>query len=315
MLIRDAAPADFEQLLGLNEESERFLSPLNLRRLEHLHNQAAYHRVLETDGRVVAFLLAFREGCNYDSPNYRWFVGRFDSFIYIDRIVVAVTHQGRSIGRQLYEDLFSFAKQCDITRVVCEFDKDPPNEASRRFHEHFGFTEVGTRMVASGEKQVSLRAVSIARSRYQLAQLNTATMKAPLESPLMAEFVANLERINALAESSTGFVWRLKDESGDATAVRHFGENILVNMSVWEDVESLHAYAFQSAHVELLRKRRGWFDLMTEPYAVLWWIPRGHQPSLGEAAERLEHLRNVGVTSQAFTFRKAFPPPDRAKLV
>ena len=149
-------------------------------------------------------------------------------------------------------------------------------------------------------------------SRYQLAQLNIATMKESLESPSMADFVANLERINALAEASPGFVWRLQDEAGDATAARPFGEQVLVNMSVWQDVESLHGYAFRSAHVELMRRRREWFEPMQEAYAVLWWVPAGHRPTLAEAGERLAQLRAHGASPAAFTFRDAFPAPDAA---
>jgi hypothetical protein len=149
-------------------------------------------------------------------------------------------------------------------------------------------------------------------SRYQLAQLNIATMKESLESPSMADFVANLERINALAEASPGFVWRLQDETGDATAARPFGEQVLVNMSVWRDVESLHGYAFRSAHVELMRRRREWFEPMQEAYAVLWWVPAGHRPTLAEAGERLAQLRAHGASPAAFTFRDAFPAPDAA---
>lgn len=147
-------------------------------------------------------------------------------------------------------------------------------------------------------------------SRYRLAQLNIATAKEPLESPSMADFVANLDRINALAEASPGFVWRLKDESGSATAIRPFGENIIVNMSVWRDVASLSHYAFKTAHVEIMRRRREWFERMTEAYAVLWWVPHEHRPSVTEAKERLEHLREFGATPHAFTFREAFPAPD-----
>lgn len=143
----------------------------------------------------------------------------------------------------------------------------------------------------------------------QLAQLNIATLREPLESPSMADFVANLERINALAEQSPGFVWRLQDEAGDATSLRPFGEMMIVNMSVWQDVESLHRYAFESAHVEILRRRREWFDRMSNAYAVLWWVPHGHRPTVEEAAERLEHLRSNGPTARAFTFKDAFPPP------
>lgn len=147
-------------------------------------------------------------------------------------------------------------------------------------------------------------------SRYRLAQLNIATMKESLDSPSMADFVANLERINALAESSPGFVWRLKDDDGNATAIRPFGENVIVNLSVWEDLDSLHNYAFKTAHVEILRRRREWFERMNEAYAVLWWIPREHRPSTAEAAERLANLRELGPNAHAFTFREAFPAPD-----
>jgi hypothetical protein len=146
-------------------------------------------------------------------------------------------------------------------------------------------------------------------SGFQLAQLNIATMREPLESPSMADFVANLERINALAEQSPGFVWRLKDDEGDATSLRPFGEMMIVNMSVWQDIESLRRYAFESAHAEILRRRREWFDHMSDAHAVLWWVPHGHRPTVEEAAERLEYLRAHGATSLAFTFKSAFPPP------
>lgn len=162
MLIRDAQPADFAQILVLNAESEHFLSPLDSRRLDQLHREALYHRVLEREGRIGAFLLAFREGCTYDSPNYQWFCQHFDRFIYIDRIVVSRELQGQGLGQEFYRDLFSFARQCQVPRITCEFDIEPPNEASRHFHERFGFSEVGTQMVTAGGKQVSLQAVSIA---------------------------------------------------------------------------------------------------------------------------------------------------------
>ena len=147
-------------------------------------------------------------------------------------------------------------------------------------------------------------------TRYHLAQLNIATMREPLESPSMAEFVANLDRINALADSAPGFVWRLKDEQGDATSVRPFGEDVLVNMSVWESVESLQDFAFRTAHTDIMRRRREWFDRMEQAYAVLWWIAAGHIPSIAEAAQRLALLREHGPTADAFTFRQSFAPPD-----
>lgn len=147
-------------------------------------------------------------------------------------------------------------------------------------------------------------------SQYHLAQLNIARLKAPMDSPFMADFVANLDRINTLAEDSPGFVWRLKDDSGDATALRPFEDDIIVNMSVWTDVAALSDYAFKSAHVEILRRRREWFDRMEDAYMVLWWIPAGHTPTTTEARERLEHFRQHGATPHAFSFRQAYPAPD-----
>jgi hypothetical protein len=135
-------------------------------------------------------------------------------------------------------------------------------------------------------------------------------MKEPLESPRMADFVANLDRINALAESSPGFVWRLQTEQGNATALRPLGEQTLVNVSVWRDVESLSRYVFRSAHVEVMRRRKEWFERMGEAYVVLWWIPRGHRPDVMEAIAKLELLRARGPTKNAFTFRRAFLAPD-----
>ncbi|MDH1728087.1 DUF3291 domain-containing protein [Ectopseudomonas chengduensis] len=131
-------------------------------------------------------------------------------------------------------------------------------------------------------------------SAYHLAQLNIAWMKTPLESPEMADFVANLERINALAEGSPGYVWRLQDEAGDATAIRPFGDEVLVNMSVWQDVQSLSDYVYKSAHTEMLKRRREWFERVEQAHQVLWWVPAGHRPSLVEAVERLAHLREYG---------------------
>lgn len=159
--MRDARPTDFVQILTLNEKSVQVLSPLSPQRLAQLHQQAAYHRVLVDQGRVSAFLLAFREAAQYDSPNYRWFNDHFPSFLYIDRIVVAQADRGRGLGRRLYADLFAFAAHTHAGLVTCEFDIDPPNEPSRRFHRHFGFREVGTQWLDANCKQVSLQAVSL----------------------------------------------------------------------------------------------------------------------------------------------------------
>lgn len=146
-------------------------------------------------------------------------------------------------------------------------------------------------------------------SRYHLAQLNIASMKEPLEAPGMADFVANLERINALAENSPGYVWRLQDEAGDATAIRPFGAEVLVNLSLWQDVESLGDYVYKSAHTEMLKRRNEWFSRLGEAHMVLWWVPAGHLPDVQEAAERLRLLRELGATAEAFSFRERFAAP------
>ena len=148
-------------------------------------------------------------------------------------------------------------------------------------------------------------------SAYELAQLNVGIIRAPIDSPVMAEFVANLGRINALAESSPGFVWRLQTADGDATAIRPFeDENVLINMSVWRDAEALRQFVYRSAHADILRRRREWFERMSEVFLVLWWVPRGHRPTVPEAIARLEALRRAGPHPGAFTFRETFPPPD-----
>ncbi len=149
---------------------------------------------------------------------------------------------------------------------------------------------------------------------YELAQLNVALMKEPLESPGMADFVANLDRINAQAELSPGFVWRLQTEEGDATALRPMGENTLVNISVWQDVSSLNRFVYKSAHVEIMRRRIEWFERMSVAYVVLWWVPKGHRPTVAEAEEKLLLLREKGATAEAFTFRQVFLPPDEKQL-
>lgn len=159
-MIRDAQPADFPAISALNEQSVQFLSPMSEARLAQLHGWAAYHRVVETGGEVAAFLIAFREGARYDSPNYRWFSERYASFVYIDRVVVAAAHRRQALGAALYRDVFAFARAQGAASVTCEFTVDPPNEASRRFHAKFGFREVGTHWYDS--KRVSMQATSAA---------------------------------------------------------------------------------------------------------------------------------------------------------
>ena len=147
-------------------------------------------------------------------------------------------------------------------------------------------------------------------SRHQLAQINIAELLAPLESPQLRDFVNSLDRVNALAEGSEGFVWRLVGDGNDATSLRPFGGNIIVNMSVWRDVAALRDFTYLSAHVEIMKRRREWFSRMAKAYLCLWWVPEGHRPTVAEAAARLQRLQESGPTPEAFTFAKAYPPPD-----
>lgn len=145
-------------------------------------------------------------------------------------------------------------------------------------------------------------------SEYQLAQLNIATMKYPKDSPEMADFIGALDEINALAEASDGFVWRMKDDSGNAMSYTTFDENTLPNLSVWRDRESLFSYVYKSAHTHYLARRTEWFEMPRKGTMVLWWVPTGHQPTLEEAEKRLTYLREHGPGPQAFTFKRAFDP-------
>ena len=144
---------------------------------------------------------------------------------------------------------------------------------------------------------------------HHLAQLNIARMLAPIDSPVMAEFVAQLDAINALADGSPGFVWRLKGAGNDATSLRPFPDDfIIVNMSVWESIDALKQYVYRSDHTKVLRERAKWFEKMGESHMVIWWVPAGHIPTVSEARERLMRLREHGESSEAFTFRSTFAP-------
>lgn len=144
---------------------------------------------------------------------------------------------------------------------------------------------------------------------YHLAQLNIASMKYTMESDEMSGFTANLDRINGLADDSPGFIWRLQSEEGNATEIRVFGENTLVNLSVWQDLEALRVFVYDTAHAAIMRRRREWFDRVNEAYMVLWWIPASHLPSLEEARSRLELLQENGASPDAFNFSQPFSPP------
>lgn len=161
MKIRPITQADFSEILALNEESVNYLSPLSAIQLTRLHAQSAFHRVVEDEGRVIAFLLAFQQGADYDSVNYLWFAQRYPQFLYIDRVVVSQQVQSKGAGTLLYREVFKHAAQQRIPFVTCEFDVAPPNPVSEKFHGKFGFTEVGRQSVANGKKIVSLQIARI----------------------------------------------------------------------------------------------------------------------------------------------------------
>lgn len=146
--------------------------------------------------------------------------------------------------------------------------------------------------------------------RYQLAASNVARMLGELESDVMSGFVARLEPLNALADTSPGFVWRYQTEDGDATEVRVFDDElILFNLSVWESIEALENYVYRSNHLEALQNRADWFERPVRPPLVLWWLAAGHIPSVEEAKERFDLLWRDGPSPAAFTFKERFPPP------
>jgi len=153
-------------------------------------------------------------------------------------------------------------------------------------------------------------ALAVAQPRHHLAQVNVALPREPLDSPLLAEFVAALEPINALADRSPGFVWRLQTEDGDATGVRAFGDDrLIVNLSVWESLRALRAFVYAGDHVAVMRRRREWFEQGAEAHMALWWVDASHIPAVAEAEDRLAHLRARGPTAHAFTLRETYAPP------
>jgi hypothetical protein len=150
-------------------------------------------------------------------------------------------------------------------------------------------------------------------ANYHLAQVNIGRIKGPLEGPVMEGFMARLDEINALADASPGFVWRLQTSAGNATYFRPYDhdDRLLLNMSVWESVDALKSYVYRTAHAELLRQRQAWFEKLAGVYVALWWVPTGHVPSIDEAKKRLAHLDAHGPTQFAFTFKEVFQPDEQ----
>lgn len=161
VVVRDAAAADFERIVALNAMFVAETSPMDLARLQQLHALAFHHRVALIDGEVAGFLLAMRDGAAYVNDNFDWFATRYPRFVYVDRIVVAAAAAGTGIGRRLYDDLFDRARRLGIGVVACEYNLEPPNPASKAFHDRFGFSEVGRQHVAGGNKLVSLQTAEV----------------------------------------------------------------------------------------------------------------------------------------------------------
>jgi heme-degrading monooxygenase HmoA len=150
---------------------------------------------------------------------------------------------------------------------------------------------------------------------HHLAQVNIGRLLAPIDDPRIAGFVAQLDEINALADRSPGFVWRLQSDSGNATDVPYNDDpTVMVNMSVWESIEALRDYVYASKHIEVFRRRAEWFEKMTKPYYCLWWVPAGHIPTVAEARERLEHYQRHGATPHSFWFSQRYPAPELVEV-
>jgi predicted GNAT superfamily acetyltransferase len=158
MKIRPLQTEDHKYVLALNHESVHFLSPLDLARLQHLVHESALHLVVENNGVVIGFLLAFTQGADYDSLNYSWFAERYSEFLYIDRVVVSQQVQSKGAGSALYQAVFNYAQEQGIAMVCCEFDIDPPNPVSEQFHKKLGFKELGKQLLGNGKKWVSMQA-------------------------------------------------------------------------------------------------------------------------------------------------------------
>ncbi|MFG3114186.1 DUF3291 domain-containing protein [Streptomyces sp. NPDC048197] len=147
-----------------------------------------------------------------------------------------------------------------------------------------------------------------------LAQLNIAKLLFPLDDPRMAPFVEMLDPVHAAADGAPGFVWRLVEEgAADATALRPAGEDVIVNLTVWETPEALWDFTYRSGHLEAMRRRREWFGRHVEAHLVLWWVPAGHLPTVDEALERLAHLRANGPSPRAFTFATSYTAAEAAQ--
>ena len=147
---------------------------------------------------------------------------------------------------------------------------------------------------------------------YQIAEINVARMKGVnINDPIMREFEVNLVKVNELAESSAGFVWRLKDDNNNATGFNPYNdEQVIINVSVWESIETLEHYVYKTFHTDFLKRRREWFHSYGKAYTAMWWVPAGQFPTMQEAVDRLDYLQKHGASEFVFDFRNKFPRPQ-----
>lgn len=161
-VIRDVEDGDIPAILALNEEFVEYLAPMDDRECTGYRRSASYFRVIDVNGEVAGFLIGYEPNAAYDSENYNWFNSTYDDFIYVDRIVIAAGHQGKQFGRLFYDDVQAFAKERGYSRITCEYNNQPLNAGSQKFHAAYGFEEVGLMWVKGGKRQVSMQTFSLA---------------------------------------------------------------------------------------------------------------------------------------------------------
>lgn len=160
-VIRDVQDRDIPAILELNEEFVEYLAPMDAEECAEYRQSAAYFRVIDEGGELAGFLIAYKPGADYESDNYSWFSGKYDDFVYVDRIVIAAGHQGKQFGRLFYDDVQAFARSSGQARITCEYNSEPMNVGSQKFHAAYGFEEVGRQWLNEGKKQVSLQSFSL----------------------------------------------------------------------------------------------------------------------------------------------------------
>ena len=237
----------------------------------------------------------------------------------VQKLLVLRSRRGHGIGTALMNAIEAVAR--DARRSLLFLDTSV-NGGAVGLYERCGYTRAGGIPRYAADPDGSLHdnvifykelTAAVSAPVFHLAQVNIAQMRAPLDTPPMAGFVARLAEINTLADGRPGFVWRFQSEAGDATYLRPYDDDrILFNLSVWETPAALKDFAYRGAHAEVFRQRAQWFEQMAEAWTALWWIPAGHTPTVDEAKQRLDHLRTHGATAHAFTFRELFPPPSAA---